>query len=521
MASNNYYSGGHGNSYGDADRYGHAPDTTHLGSSTSKPLDTPSYHEPSPYSSTTYLDDTHQSSGSGQQRSHANPFNTPFDDDSYSSTYNHSNPSLHQPYQSYANAHDPFSDSSAIPLEPQSQKYPGQESPMTGMADAEQQFPPDQPKERIPSRQGGWFKKKITWAVYLLSTVQFAVFLGELIKNATLTGSPFEIHPQFNIMIGPSPYVIINMGARYVPCMREYNVTGQSLTLADPSVAMPCPNATSNVAQCNLAQLCGFGLDLTPHDGVQPQPNQWFRFITPIFLHGGIIHIGFNQLLQLTLGRDVERQIGTLRFVLVYFSAGIFGFVLGGNYAPNGIMSSGCSGSLFGIIAIVLLDLLYTWRTRRNPVRELIFIMLDIVVAFILGLLPGLDNFSHIGGFLTGLVLGICILHSPDALRERIGVDSAPYRAALADGGPEPQSGVQNFVRAPVGFFKARKPLWWAWWLIRAGALVAVTIAFIVLLRNFYVYRVTCAWCKYLSCLVSLSLSLVIGLTHIARQELV
>jgi membrane associated rhomboid family serine protease len=267
---------------------------------------------------------------------------------------------------------------------------------------------------------------------------------------------------------------------------------------------MPCPNATSDVAQCSLAQLCGFGMDLTPHGGVQPQPNQWFRFITPIFLHGGIIHIGFNQLLQLTLGRDVERQIGALRFVLVYFSAGIFGFVLGGNYAPNGIMSSGCSGSLFGIIAIVLLDLLYNWRNRRNPVRELIFIILDIVFAFVLGLLPGLDNFSHIGGFLTGIVLGICILHSPNALRERIGVAATPYRAAAPeDGEPEEPTGVQNFVRAPVGFFKGRKPLWWAWWLVRVGALVAVTVAFIVLLRNFYEYRVTCSWCKYLSCLVS------------------
>jgi membrane associated rhomboid family serine protease len=501
MASNNYYSGGQNNPYGD-DHYGHAPDTTYHGA-TSKP-DT-AHNEPSPYSSTTHLDDTHQNShGSGQQRSHANPFNTPFDDDNYSSTYAHSNPSLHQPYQSYANAHDPFSDSNAIPLEPQSQKFMGRETPMVGMADAEQQFPPNAPKERIPSRRGGWFKGKITWAVYILSTVQIAIFIGELIKNWTLTGTPFEIHPSFNPMLGPSPYVLINMGARYVPCMRQYNVTGRPLSLADPSVAMPCPNATSTVATCNLAQLCGFGLDLTPHDGVQPQPNQWFRFITPIFLHGGIIHIGFNMLLQLTLGRDVERQIGTLRFVLVYFSAGIFGFVLGGNYAPNGIMSSGCSGSLFGIIAVVLLDLLYGWRNRRNRVRELIFIMLDIVVAFVLGLLPGLDNFSHIGGFLAGTVLSICILHSPDALRERIGVDATPYRAALADG-PEPQTGVQSFVRAPVGFFKGRKPLWWAWWLIRAGALVAVIVTFIVLLRNFYVYRVTCSWCKYLSCLVSTS----------------
>jgi len=202
-------------------------------------------------------------------------------------------------------------------------------------------------------------------------------------------------------------------------------------------------------------------------------------------------------LLQWTLGRDIERQIGTIRFVLVYFAAGIFGFVFGGNFAPNGLPSTGCSGALFGILAIVLLDLLYTWKTRPKPWKELLFIALDVVIAFVIGLLPALDNFSHIGGFMTGIILGICILHSPDALRERIGLDDPPY-STVAGQAP---SANHNFIKNPVGFFKGRKPLWWAWWLLRVGALVAVLVAFIVLIRNFYIFRNQCSWCKYLSCL--------------------
>jgi membrane associated rhomboid family serine protease len=302
------------------------------------------------------------------------------------------------------------------------------------------------------------------------------------------------------------------MGARYVPCMRQYDLPNSTTTIANPAVHLQCPNSTTTDAECTLAELCGFGLNLTPKsDGSQPQPNQWFRFITPIFLHGGIIHIGFNMLLQWTLGRDMELQIGTLRFLLIYFSAGIFGFVFGGNFAPNGLASTGCSGALFGILAVTLLDLLYSWKNRPKPGRDLAFILLDVVIAFVLGLLPALDNFSHIGGFLTGLVLGVCILHSPDALRERIGLDEPPYSTVSAaglrahegaDGKSESETGVQAFVKRPVGFFKGRKPLWWAWWLLRVGALVAVLVAFIVLLRNFYVYRTECSWCKYLSCLV-------------------
>jgi membrane associated rhomboid family serine protease len=51
----------------------------------------------------------------------------------------------------------------------------------------------------------------------------------------------------------------------------------------------------------------------------------------------------------------MEKAVGTVRFVIVYFTSGIMGFILGANFAGNGIASTGCSGSLFGIIAIVLL----------------------------------------------------------------------------------------------------------------------------------------------------------------------
>jgi membrane associated rhomboid family serine protease len=255
---------------------------------------------------------------------------------------------------------------------------------------------------------------------------------------------------------------------------------------------------------CTLSDLCGFGGVPNPlyngNAGQKPEPNQWFRFIIPIFMHAGLIHIGFNLLLQLTIGREMEKAIGSIRFFLVYMSAGIFGFVMGGNFAGTAISSTGASGSLFGVIALTLLDLFYSWKDRARPVRDLMFILLDIIISFVLGLLPGLDNFSHIGGFLMGLALGISILHSPNSLRRRIGED-VPYSTVnsgfSASGTPPP------FLKNPIGFFKGRKPLWWAWWLVRAGALVLVTIVFILLLNNFYVYHNTCSWCKYLSCLVS------------------
>ena len=100
-----------------------------------------------------------------------------------------------------------------------------------------------------------------------------------------------------------------------------------------------------------------------------------------------------------------------------------------------------------------------------------------------------------------GLALGVCVLHSPNALRKRL--DSGTAYAAVQGG----ESVSPSFFKSPIGFFKGRKPLWWAWWLVRVGALIAIIVVFIVLLNNFYQVGQKCSWCKYLSCLVSFNSS--------------
>ncbi|KAI9667400.1 MAG: hypothetical protein M1821_000215 [Bathelium mastoideum] len=458
------------------------------------------------------------------------PVSSPFSDQAYP-TYSSSRPLSVPKSTRYDGAalgdqtSDPFTDHNAVPLRSPNENL---DNPKVRhyMTDSEGQLHPARRLSRDRGRRT-WkerlFGGKITWVVYFFTIVQLIVFLVEIIRNAVLTHSPIEIHPQFNPMIGPSPYVLINMGARYVPCMR--NTPGvQDNTLSATPLSFPCPNTTSvtPAPECSLSELCGFSGVPNPHPNGslndKPAPNQWFRFIIPIFLHAGFVHIGFNLLLQLTLGRDMEKAIGSVRFLLVYLASGIFGFVLGGNFAPNGIASTGCSGALFGVLALELLDLLYTWRDRRTPVRDLALILLDVVISFVLGLLPGLDNFSHIGGFLMGLLLGVVILHSPGTLRERIAKDAyAPFYSnsstqhlrapssenvsGVADRAAPAADEMKSFIKDPVGFFRGRKPLWWAWWLIRAIALVGALVAFIVLLNNFYTYRKSCVWCKYLSCL--------------------
>lgn len=347
-----------------------------------------------------------------------------------------------------------------------------------------------------------------SWVVWLLSFIQIVVLIAEFIKMGVLTGSPIQLKPSFNPMIGPSSYLLINMGARFVPCMHAIDgITN------DSNLRFGCPNSTTiETNVCSLSELCGMGglPDPSNIDGLVP--DQWWRFVTPIFLHGGIIHIGFNLLLQISLGSNMEKDIGHVRFAIIYFASGIAGFVLGGNFAPNGTASTGASGSLFGIIALELLDLLFNWELFESPKRAIGILVIEIIVSFGIGLLPGLDNFSHIGGFCMGLLLGIVFLQSPLPIRKRqLSAESkgSSYISKLANilspkekQGRHPVEAINmNWLKNPKQHFKGRPFIWYCWVLARLTAFSLAIAYFVVLIYQFEHGGGHCSWCKYLSCL--------------------
>ncbi|KAK9477241.1 hypothetical protein V1514DRAFT_309522 [Lipomyces japonicus] len=328
-------------------------------------------------------------------------------------------------------------------------------------------------------------KKVKYWPIFtiVIIIIEIGVFIGELALQGRYTGSPIATKPSFNPMIGPSSYTQIHMGARYNPCIHQIKGLTDNLTLK-----FPCPNSTTiNTNVCSLSKLCGMG-------GFGLDPFQWWRFITAMFLHAGFIHIIVNLLMQFTLGFHVEREIGLIRYTIVYLACGINGFILSGNFSGNGSVSTGASGAIFGLFALQILDICFNWSEFSTPGSTLLFYLVEIIIALALGLLPGLDNFAHIGGFAMGILLGIGLLRSPSFMRSKMGQANDRYYY------PHARSIKQKLTNSWM-HFRSRNPFWYFWVLIRLTALIVAAAFMIILIKYFTNGGGHCSWCKYLSCI--------------------
>jgi rhomboid protease GluP len=130
--------------------------------------------------------------------------------------------------------------------------------------------------------------------------------------------------------------------------------------------------------------------------------GEWWRLVTPVFLHGSILHILFNMYFLYVIGPSLERFYGRARYTVLYFLSAIAGNVAS-FYLSDGV-SVGASTALFGLVAA---NAVFVFRNREffgdragGLLRNTIMI---VVVNLMIGLSPGIDNWGHIGGLLGGL----------------------------------------------------------------------------------------------------------------------
>jgi len=136
------------------------------------------------------------------------------------------------------------------------------------------------------------------------------------------------------------------------------------------------------------------------------QAGQYWRLITPIFLHIGIFHLLVNMFALRILGSDIESLFGTGRFLIIYLVSGVGGTIA--SMVFNSSISAGASGAIFGLIGA---EAVFLYINRHSlglfSDQRLQSLLGIIIINLLFGFAtPGIDNAGHIGGLLTGALVG-------------------------------------------------------------------------------------------------------------------
>lgn len=174
-----------------------------------------------------------------------------------------------------------------------------------------------------------------------------------------------------------------------------------------------------------LDDLIAWGANLAPFS-LTGQP---WRLFTSMFLHIGLLHIALNMYMLIAFGGMVEREFGRLRFTLVYLLSGLFGSMVSALWYANTpvqktvlvfgqyvtteslpvVVAAGASGALMGISGAYLARILVA-GLRREPHADISMrgpLVQTIAINLGMGfLIPGVDNACHIGGLVSGALIG-------------------------------------------------------------------------------------------------------------------
>jgi rhomboid protease GluP len=174
---------------------------------------------------------------------------------------------------------------------------------------------------------------------------------------------------------------------------------------ATPVVTYTLLGITVAVFLVQMATEFILGYDLASAIGLKVNEyiisGQVWRLITPMFLHGSILHIGFNMYALFALGPALEGYYGHGRFLTLYLLSGFAGNVISFLFSAN--PSLGASTAIFGLIGA---EAIFLYRNRgllgAQAQRALGNVVFILVINLMLGFSPGIDFWGHIGGLLGG-----------------------------------------------------------------------------------------------------------------------
>jgi rhomboid protease GluP len=171
--------------------------------------------------------------------------------------------------------------------------------------------------------------------------------------------------------------------------------------------------------------------------------HQPWRLVMAIFLHGSLLHIGFNMWVLMDIGPMVEELYGSARYLFLYVTTGVAGYLLSGLI---GHFSIGASGSLLGLIGLLLAVTSRRGSAAMQMLRGQLIIW--VVGIFLLGFwMQGIDNAAHLGGLVAGFLLGrIAADREPATVGERKRAQALGWLTAVVI--------LASFVAMALSYFK-------------------------------------------------------------------
>lgn len=146
--------------------------------------------------------------------------------------------------------------------------------------------------------------------------------------------------------------------------------------------------------------------------------GQWWRLVSSMFLHAGLIHLALNAYVLWIFGNEIERQIGRLETLAVFLVTGVFASATSYALAPDFAVAVGASGAIFGLVGAFIA---YNYLRRQHVMAQarlrgaLSMLVINLIIGFSI---PEIDWRAHLGGLVAGLVAGFAVDPSrPVALR--------------------------------------------------------------------------------------------------------
>jgi membrane associated rhomboid family serine protease len=152
--------------------------------------------------------------------------------------------------------------------------------------------------------------------------------------------------------------------------------------------------------------------------------DEYYRMFSSMFLHYGLLHIGFNMLVLWMLGPQLEQILGHVRFGVLYLVAGLGGSVAVLLFSGPVVRAGGASGAIFGLMGAYVV----VGKALRADISQVIgLIGLNVVLGFVI---PGTEWRAHLGGLAVGALVGAIFAFAP--ARNRVLVQSLGVLAIAA-----------------------------------------------------------------------------------------